>query len=84
MNNEELEEADVQAEIDFSQGFRGLHYIPAGATVFMPASIERSVREYFSGTAEQKGVQLSGLLTEILRRDNRNQRSPQTDPDKAN
>ena len=37
--------------------------------VFLPASIERSVWEYFSGKAEQKGMDLSELLTEVLQRD---------------
>jgi hypothetical protein len=35
----------------------------------MPTAIERSVWEYFSGKAEQKGVNLSDLLTEVLKRD---------------
>jgi hypothetical protein len=35
----------------------------------MPASIERSVWEYFSSKAEQRGVDLSELLTEVLKRD---------------
>jgi hypothetical protein len=35
----------------------------------MPAAIERSVWEYFSAKAEQKGVDLSELLTEVLKRD---------------
>jgi hypothetical protein len=35
----------------------------------MPAAIERSVWEYFSGKAEQKGVGLSELLTEVLKRE---------------
>jgi len=42
---------------------------PEEAVVRMPASIERSVWEYFAGKAEQKGVELSTLLTEVLRRD---------------
>ena len=56
-------------EIDFSKGVRGLHHIPPGAKVFLPASIERSVWEYFSEKAEEKGVELSELLTEVLQRD---------------
>jgi len=56
-------------EIDFSGGTRGLHHIPPQSKVFMPASIERSVWEYFSGKAEQKGMGLSELLTEVLKRD---------------
>ena len=32
-------------------------------------AMERSVRGYFSGKAEQKGMDLSELLTEVLQRD---------------
>jgi hypothetical protein len=35
----------------------------------MPVSIERGVWEYFSGKAERRGVGLSELLTEVLKRD---------------
>jgi hypothetical protein len=69
MNNEPIEDNDMPAEIDFSRGVRGLHHIPPGAKVWMPASIERSVWEYFSGKAEQRGLDLSELLTEVLKRD---------------
>lgn len=60
---------EMPAEIDFTKGIRGLHHIPSDAKVFMPISIERKVWEYFSGKAEQKGVDLSELITEVLRRD---------------
>lgn len=69
MNNPPIEDNDMPAEIDFSKGVRGLHHVPKDAKVLMPASIERSVWEYFSGKAEQKGVDLSELLTEVLKRD---------------
>jgi hypothetical protein len=59
----------MPAEIDFTKGVRGLHHVPPDAKVLMPAAIERSVWEYFSGKAEQKGVDLSELLTEVLKRD---------------
>jgi len=59
----------MPAEIDFSEGMRGLHHVPPDAKVFLPASIERSVWEYFSLKAEQKGVRLSELLSEVLKRD---------------
>ncbi len=68
MNNQP-EDDGMPAEIDFSKGIRGLHYIPASAKIMMPASIEKSVWEYFSGKAEQRGVELSELLTEVLKRD---------------
>jgi hypothetical protein len=60
---------DIPDEIDFSKGVRGFHHIPPDAKVFVPASIERGVWECFSGKAEQKGVELSELLSEVLKRD---------------
>jgi hypothetical protein len=69
MNDQRTDGENIAAEIDFSKGVRGLHHIPNGATVFLPTSIERSVWEYFAGKAEQKGEELSELLTEVLKRD---------------
>jgi hypothetical protein len=43
----QIEDDGMPSEIDFSKGVRGLNHIPPGAKVFMPASIERSVWEYF-------------------------------------
>ena len=37
--------------------------------MFLPASIERSVWEYFSDKAERKGIGLSELLTDVLKSD---------------
>lgn len=68
MTNQPIDE-EMPGEIDFSKATRGRHHIPAEAKVFMPASIERSVWEYFSDKAEQKGVGLSQLLTEVLKHD---------------
>jgi hypothetical protein len=69
MNNRPLDNDDIPAENDFRKAVRGLHHIPTDGKVLMPASIERSVWEYFSGKAEQKGIALSELLTEVLKRD---------------
>jgi hypothetical protein len=69
MSDQAFEKDEMPAEVDFSQGVRGLHHIPPGAKVFLPASIEQSVWEYFAGKAEQKGVYLSELLTDVLKRD---------------
>ncbi len=60
---------DMPDEIDFSKGVRGLHHVPPGAKVLMPASIEKTVWEYFAGKAEERGVDLADLLTEVLKRD---------------
>lgn len=64
-----MQEDDMPAEIDFSKAVRGLHHIPANAKVFVPAFIERGVWEYFFEKAERRGVGVSELLTEVLRRD---------------
>jgi hypothetical protein len=69
MSDQAFEDERMPSEIDLSKGVRGLHYIPPGAKVFLPASIERSVWEYFSGKAEEKGIDLSELLTDVLKRD---------------
>lgn len=60
---------DMPTEVDFSKGVRGLHHIPPNAKVVVPTSIERGVWEYFSSKAEEKGVELSELLSEVLKRD---------------
>lgn len=60
---------DIPSEIDFGKGVRGLHHIPPGAKVLMPVSIEKDVWDYFSKRAEQQGVNLSQLVTEVLKRD---------------
>ena len=69
MSEQSPEHNDMPPQIDFSKGVRGLHHIPPNAKVLMPASIERSVWEYFSTKAEQRGIDLSELLTEVLKRD---------------
>jgi len=69
MTSDPLDENGLPAEVDFSKGVRGRHHIPAGAKVLMPVSIERSVWEYLSGKAGQRGIDLSELVTEVLKRD---------------
>jgi hypothetical protein len=69
MNDRPIDEDAMPAEIDFSKGVRGQHHIPPGAKILLPVSIERSVWEYFSVKAEQKGTNLSDLLTDVLKRD---------------
>jgi hypothetical protein len=69
MNDKPTESPGIPSEIDFGKGLRGLHHVPAGAKIFLPVSIEKSVWEYFSGKAEGRGMNLSELLSEVLRRD---------------
>ena len=69
MSKRPINDEPMPDEIDFRKGVRGLHHIPPDAKVFLPASIEQSVLQYFSAKAEQKGVGLSELLTDVLKRD---------------
>jgi hypothetical protein len=69
MNNRPSDDNEMPSEIDFRKGVRGLHHIPSSAKVLMPVSIEKSVWEYFSNRAGQRGVELSELVTEVLKRD---------------
>ena len=69
MSNQPIEDDGLPAEADFSKGVRGLHHIPPEAKVFLPASIERSVWQYFYVKAQNKGVDLCDLLTDVLKRD---------------
>lgn len=69
MSKQPIKEEEMPAEIDFSKASRGRHHIPSNSKVFLPASIERSVWEYFADKAEKKGVGLSELLSDVLKRD---------------
>ena len=69
MSDLPIEDDRMPAELDFSKGVRGLHHIPPDAKVFLPVSIERSVWKYFSDKAKQNGVELSELLSDVLKRD---------------
>lgn len=60
---------EIAEEVDFRKAARGRHHIPAEASVFLPASIEGSIWEYFPDRAERKGAGLSELLTDVLKRD---------------
>jgi hypothetical protein len=60
---------EMPAEIDFSTGIRGLHYIAPGTQVFLPTAIEQSVWEHYSKQAANAGISLPELLTEILKSD---------------
>lgn len=68
MTNQPIDDYEMPPEIDFSNALRGHHHVPPDARVFLPASIERSVWEYFSDKAERNGVGLSELLTDVLKR----------------
>ena len=59
---------DMPDEIDFSKGVRGLHHIPRRQGADAGFHRERGVGVLLR-EAQQRGVDLSDLVTEVLKRD---------------
>ncbi len=59
---------DMPEEIDFSGGVRGKFYQP-GATLKLPGYLEAEVQAYLSAIASKKGVPLSDLANDLLKKD---------------
>jgi len=58
----------MKSEYDFSKGERGKFYQP-GAEFNIPIYLEKEVLAYLSERARAKGVDVSQLINEILKRD---------------
>lgn len=59
---------DMPAEIDFSGGTRGKFYRP-GATLNLPVYLDAEVHARLSRLANDKGVDFSTLVNNMLRKD---------------
>lgn len=59
---------DMPAEIDFSGGVRGKFYRP-DATISLPVYLEADVQAYLVALATRKGVPLSDLTNELLKKE---------------
>ena len=59
---------DIPAEIDFSSGTRGKFY-RADARLNLPVYLEPEVQAYLAALAAKKGVPLSDLANELLKKD---------------
>ena len=59
---------DMPAEIDFSRGVRGKFYRP-GASLRLPVYLESDVQAYLVALAARKGVPLSELTNELLKKE---------------
>jgi len=59
---------DMPAEIDFSQGVRGKFY-RKDARLPLPVYLDDPVRDRLAALAEAKGVELSALVNDLLRKD---------------
>lgn len=59
---------DMPAEIDFSQGVRGKFY-RKDARLQLPVYLDDPVQDRLAALAEAKGVELSALVNDLLRKD---------------
>ena len=59
---------EMPAEIDFAGGKRGKFY-RVGAQLNLPVYLEREVQERLARLASAKGVELSTLVNELLKKD---------------
>jgi hypothetical protein len=62
------EDDDIPAEIDFSGGVRGKFYRPE-ASLRLPVYLEAEVQAYLVALAARKGVPLSELTNELLKKE---------------
>jgi len=59
---------DMPAEIDFSGGTRGKFYRP-NAKLNLPVYLEADVQDYLGRLAARKGVSLSDLTNDLLKKE---------------
>ena len=59
---------DVPDEIDFSAGTRGKFYRP-DAKLNLPVYLDAEVLAYLSAIASRKGVEVSALANDLLKRE---------------
>lgn len=59
---------DLPVEIDFSQGERGKFFRP-GTALNLPVYLDAEVQTYLSERARARGIEVSQLVNELLRKD---------------
>jgi hypothetical protein len=59
---------DIPAEIDFTGGTRGKFYRP-DARLNLPVYLDADVQAYLAALAAKKGVPLSDLANDLLKKD---------------
>lgn len=68
MNQTTPHDDDMPAEIDFSGGKRGKFH-QGGAQLQLPVYLERQVQDRLAALASAKGMELSTLINELLKKD---------------
>jgi hypothetical protein len=58
----------MKPEYDFSKGERGKFYKP-GAVFRLPVYLDQAVQSYLAARAESKGVELSDLVNDLLKKE---------------
>ena len=58
----------MKKRYDFSKGERGKFYRP-NAVFKLPVYLDEDVQNYLAATAERKGVELSELVNELLKKE---------------
>ena len=58
----------MKDKYDFSHGARGRFY-RAGAKLTLPVYLDHEVQSYLARRAAERGVELSALINELLRKD---------------
>lgn len=66
--NDTQDDDDLPAEIDFSKGVRGKFY-HADAKLHLPVYLDADVQAYLEAIASKKGVPLSDLANDLLKRE---------------
>jgi hypothetical protein len=64
----EHDDDDMPAEVDFSKGVRGKFYNP-NARFHLPVYLDEAVLAVLTAAAQRKGVEVSDLANEMLKRD---------------
>lgn len=60
--------SDIENEYDFTGGERGKFY-RQGAVLRVPVYLSGELHEYLSATAARKGLSISDLVNDLLRRE---------------
>ena len=68
MNDATTANEEIPAEIDFSRGTRGKFHRP-GAKLNLPVYLEADVQDYLAALAVKKGVALSDLANDLLKKE---------------
>jgi hypothetical protein len=66
--NKKSGDDDMPTEIDFSKGVRGKFYRP-DAKLNLPVYLDADVQAYLAAIASKKGMQLSDLANDLLKRE---------------